>query len=349
MVALLPVLALAIFAAAVPLDVSLNVGTDDSRKCGGKYAETSLSGKGVIVDASGKTENSFPTFNQAVAALTNTTEEQTIFVYPGNYSEQIRIPNHAGPITIQGFTCDGRSYAANQATLTGNLSRQTANLTSNDQTATLRLWSDNMKIYNLNIENTFGQADKLGQALAVSAQATNLGFYACKLTGYQDTIYANEGRQIYAKSFIEGAVDFVFGLRAIAWFEKCDINTIGKGYITANGRDADNNTSFYVFNKANVTGTSGPASVTLGRPWRTFARVVFQDSELGDVVKPEGWSTWDKTSPTDNIYFKEYNNVGPGTAGPRANFSSTIDKPVKADDLFGKDFKKEWWVDSEFL
>lgn len=53
---------------------------------------------------------------------------------------------------------------------------------------------------------TFG--DSLGsgsQALALSAQADKQGYYGVKLQGYQDTLLANEGYQIYAKSYIDGA------------------------------------------------------------------------------------------------------------------------------------------------
>ncbi|TQN64329.1 Pectinesterase [Colletotrichum shisoi] len=343
MVAFLRVLALAALAVAAPAEDA------GARKCAGRFARTRPSPKALVVDASGARADSFPTLNDAVLALKNGTEEQTIFVMPGTYTEQVRIPDHNGPLIIQGYACDARSYQGNTATLTNNLSRTLANLTSNDQTATLRLWGDNIKIYNLNVANTFGQADKNGKALAVSAQKTNLGFYGCSFTGYQDTIYANEGRQIYAKSFINGAVDFVFGLRAAAWFEACDIQTIGKGYITANGRDAANNPSFYVFNRANVTGTSGPASVTLGRPWKPFSRVVFQNSVLGDVVKPVGWSVWDNTQSTADVFYKEYKNTGPGAVGVRANFSSALDAPVKPVTVLGDGFKKEWWVDASYL
>ncbi|KAJ0164855.1 Pectinesterase [Colletotrichum tanaceti] len=343
MVAFLRVLALAALAVAAPA----KDGKD--RKCGGRFARTRPSPGALVVDASGAGADSFRTLNDAVLALKNGTEEQTIFVMPGTYTEQVRIPNFNGPLTIQGYTCDARSYRGNAATLTNNLSRANANLTSNDQTATLRLWGDNVKIYNLNVANTFGQADKNGQALAVSAQKTNLGFYACNLTGYQDTVYANEGRQIYAKSFINGAVDFVFGLRAAAWFESCDIQTVGKGYITANGRDNATNPSFYVFNRANVTGTSGPASVTLGRPWRTFSRVVFQNSFLGDVVKPVGWSAWDETQSTSDISYAEFNNTGPGAEGVRPKFSSKLALAVEPATILGDGFEKEWWVDASYL
>ena len=158
----------------------------------------------LIVDASGKLQNSYRNISAAVTALKNTTSPQTIYIAPGTYAEQVYVPLLAGPLTVQGYTKDARSYKDNKVTITGNLSRQTPGLANNDATATVRLWTSNVKLYNLNIANTFGQAATGGQALALSAQRTNQGFYGCSFTGYQDTIYANEGRQIYAKSFING-------------------------------------------------------------------------------------------------------------------------------------------------
>jgi pectinesterase len=120
--------------------------------------------------------------------LHNRTEAQKIFIYPATYTEQVYIPPHAGPLTIQGFTSNARDYKNNEVTLTYNLSRTTPGLANNDATSTLRLWTANAKLYNLNIANTFGQAATSGQALALSAQNTNQGFYGCKFTGYQDTV-----------------------------------------------------------------------------------------------------------------------------------------------------------------
>ncbi|KAJ4365133.1 hypothetical protein N0V83_008751 [Neocucurbitaria cava] len=314
------------------------------------YVRINPSRGSLIVDASRKHPGSFANISTAINSLHNTTDAQTVFIYPGTYSEQVYIPPHAGPITIQGYTTNAGSYENNKVTITGNLSRTTAGLANNDATATIRLWTSNVKFYNLNIANTFGYAATNGQALALSAQNTNQGFYGCSFTGYQDTIYANEGRQIYAKSYISGATDFIFGLRAAAWFDKVDIETIGTGYITANGRDAENNTSFYVFNEAKVTGTSGPNSTYLGRPWRPYSRVVFQKSYLGDVVKPEGWSRWDAVQSVENVFYKEYKNYGPGAMiRQRANFSSQLTAPIKASDIMGKRFEKEFWVDVDYL
>ncbi|KAF1833369.1 carbohydrate esterase family 8 protein-like protein [Decorospora gaudefroyi] len=315
-----------------------------------KYARTKPDRGAIIVDATGAHSGSYLNISAAVTALDNTNNAQKIFIFPGTYKEQVYIPSLSSPLTIQGYTDDARDYKGNQVTLTYNLSRLTPGLTNNDQTSTLRLWTANVKLYNLNIANTFGSAAVSGQALALSAQNTNQGFYGCKFTGWQDTIYANEGRQIYAKSYVSGAVDFIFGLRASAWFEKVDIATVGAGWITANGRDTEENTSFYVFNKANVMGTSGPDSTYLGRPWRPYSRVVFQKSYLGDVVRPAGWSRWDNVQSTDDVVYGEYENYGPGAqVAARANFSSQLSAPIQAVDLFGAKFKKESWVDADYL
>lgn len=160
----------------------------------------------IVVDASGTIQHSYRNISAAVNALSNTTAAQTIYIASGIYSEQVYIGPLSGPLTVQGYTKDARSYKDNKVTITGNLSRQTPGLANNDATATVRLWTSNVKFYNLNIANTFGNAATGGQALAISAQRTNQGFYGCSFTGYQDTIYANEGRQIYAKSFINGIV-----------------------------------------------------------------------------------------------------------------------------------------------
>ncbi|CAN9253734.1 unnamed protein product [Alternaria alternata] len=315
-----------------------------------KYSRTKPDRGALVVDATGATIGSYPNISVAVDALHNLTDAQKIFILPGIYNEQVYVPPHVGPITIQGYTKNAHGYKDNEVTLTNNFSRQMPEILNNDATATLRLNSPNVRLYNLNIANTAGQFRQNGQALAISAQKTNQGFYGCQFTGYQDTILANNGRQIYAKSFVNGAVDFIFGQRAIAWFDKIDIQAIGPGYITANGRDAENNTSIYVFNEVNVSGTNGTNTTVLGRPWRPYSRVIFQNSYLSDVVKPEGWSRWDNTQSTDNVVYQEYKNYGPGAnVEARANFSSQAVAPIKASDLFGRGFEKENWVDADYL
>jgi pectinesterase len=96
--------------------------------------------------------------------------------------------------------------------------------------------------------------------LALSAYATNQGYYGCKFTGYQDTVLAETGNQVYAKCLIQGAIDFIFGQHATAWFDSCDIKVVSgpsEGTITANGRSSSSDPSYYVIHKSTISAASG--------------------------------------------------------------------------------------------
>ena len=71
---------------------------------------------------------------------------------------------------------------------------------SNDASGTLRIHKDNFKLYNVNVKNTYGVGS---QAVAISQYGSRVGFYACGFYGYQDTLYANEGTQVYLRGYIE--------------------------------------------------------------------------------------------------------------------------------------------------
>ena len=58
------------------------------------------------------------------------------------------------------------------------------------------------------------------------------------------------------------------------------LQTVGTGYITASGRSS-NDSNWYVIDSSTVQGSG---SVYLGRPWRDYARVVFQSTSLGSNV-----------------------------------------------------------------
>jgi pectinesterase len=117
------------------------------------------------------------------------------------------------------------------------------------------------------------------------------------LTGYQDTLLAQVGAQLYAKSYIEGATDFIFGQQAQAWFEQCDIGVLAasKGYITASGRSSADS-GYYVINKSKVAAAPGNTVAVgayyLGRPWGNYARVIFQNTAMTSVVNAAGWVIW---------------------------------------------------------
>ncbi|KAG3159382.1 hypothetical protein PC129_g4038 [Phytophthora cactorum] len=269
----------------------------------------------------GAFKDSFRTLAEAVAQLPNTTAEQTIFLFPGVYHEQVFITPLMGPLVLQGYTCNTESYADNQVTIAQAKAQRDIplNVTGdrNWATSTLGLAASNIKMYNLNVANTAGKiGGKVGQAVAVYANGTDYGFYACNFSSYQDTLCAHNGRELYARTLIRGATDFIFGMNAQAWFENCDIEVVGKGYVTANGRESESNPS----------------------------------CELSDVVHPEGWKLWNNDTNTANIYYKEFNNSGPGAAiDQRVPFSGQLNEAVNISNIFGENYKSEWWVDPNYL
>ncbi|KAG8942939.1 hypothetical protein FRC00_011508, partial [Tulasnella sp. 408] len=140
-------------------------------------------------------EGKYTTITQALADTTS----NVIYVYPGNYTEQVVISR--SNITIYGQTSEPLSYYSNMVTVSGNLYAGLAG--SNDLSGTVRVSGTNVKLYNLNIENTFGKPIDQAQAIALSVQAGPFACYACQLRGYQDTLLSNKGVQFYGKSLIQ--------------------------------------------------------------------------------------------------------------------------------------------------
>lgn len=78
---------------------------------------------------------------------------------------------------------------------------------SDDASGTLRVHKDDFKMYNVNVKNTFGKGV---QAIALSQYGSRVGLYGCGFYGYQDTLYANQGTQVYLKGYIEVFVHCTF-------------------------------------------------------------------------------------------------------------------------------------------
>ncbi|KAH6889473.1 pectin lyase fold/virulence factor [Thelonectria olida] len=298
-------------------------------------ARTTAPSGAIVVAKSG---GDYTTIQEAVDSVTS---GGVIFIQPGTYEEQVLIADTAGSLTIYGYTEDDQDYSKNEVTLTHSLGADEAG--NNDSSGTLRAKNDGLKVYNVNVVNSRGEGV---QAIALSAYGSEQGYYGCQFTGYQDTILSNEGYHYFHGCYIEGATDFIFGQRAIAWFDSCTIGISGSGYITASGRDSEDNPSWYVINKSTVTALSGvgDGETYLGRPWRTYARVVFQNSELGAVVNSAGWKAWGD-NPTDNVYYGEFGNTGDGASGTRASFSQELSSAVVLADILGSTS----WLDSDYI
>ncbi|KAF7585256.1 hypothetical protein BBP40_011546 [Aspergillus hancockii] len=280
----------------------------------------------------------YHTVGAALSALGSSSSPACVYIARGLYKEQI-VVNYKGPLTLYGETSDTGTYKGNGVTITHAISSDAAGTL--DDSATLRVRSANFKMYNINVANGFGQGK---QAVALAADANHLGFYGCQFHGFQDTVFTKSGTQFYSKCLIEGAVDYIFG-GASAWFDRCDIRSNGAGYITASAREAQDNT-WLAFDHCNIIGAGGMdlrGKVYLGRPWRTLARVIYQNSALTDVVAPKGWSPMAKGATP---LFYEVRNTGAGSNVAQREFLRPIASVVTREQVLGNDVAS--WVDSRY-
>jgi pectinesterase len=241
-------------------------------------------------------------------------------IAPGVYHERVIVTQNHTNITLVGM---GKSPA--DVVITNSLNAKQAGGTF--FTETVEINGTGFEADNLTFENTAGNT---GQAVAAAVRADRVIFKHCRFLGYQDTLFADFGRQYYVESYIEGGVDFIFG-NATAVFDRSEIHANGRGYLTAQSRTSPHQTTGYVILNSKVTsgiedvvvpvGSSvtvpPPASVSLGRPWRPFSRVVYIHTELPDEVIPQGWSAWGSTPAAPEAYYAEYKSTGPG-ANPAA-------------------------------
>ncbi|KAF7348277.1 Pectin methyl esterase [Mycena sanguinolenta] len=316
----------------------------------------------IVVRQTGASSGQFTTIGAALTSLSGTAPA-TIFIFPGTYNEQVNITHPS--LTIMGstteFVIDGfisklmivdfspqstGSYKDNTVTITHNLNAQDNG--GNDACATVRATSSapDLRIYNVNIVNSFGPGK---QATALSATGTRQGFYGLSVTGYQDTLLADGGGtltyQYYSNCYIEGAVDYIYG-SASAWFGECTIASNGGGAITANSRDNITDPSYYVIDSsviASAISTSLVGDVYLGRPWRMYARVIFQNSVLPNLINPAGYTTLDIGATP---IYSEIDNTGAGANTSKRVMYTPMTVPITHAQVLGSDYNT--WLDESF-
>jgi pectinesterase len=187
--------------------------------------------------------------------------------------------------------------------------------------------ADDVTAENLTFENSAGP---VGQALAIRIDGDRIVFRRCRFLGWQDTIFANRGRQYFEDCEIRGHVDFIFGA-ATMWFERCLIRCLRNGYVTAASTPKEQPWG-YVFNRCRIVGEGADVKAYLGRPWRDFAAVVFLNTEMGEVVRPEGWHNWDKPEREQTSRYSEFGSTGPGgKTDARVRWA----KPLSSNDAAG--------------
>lgn len=245
-----------------------------------------------------------------------------IEIAPGTYHERVIVTQNHPNITLIGM---GKSPS--DVVITNSLNAKQAGGTF--FTETVEINGDGFEADNITFENAAGDT---GQAVAAAVRADRAVFKNCRFLGHQDTLFADYGRQYYVDSYIEGGVDFIFG-NAAAVFDRDEIHSNGPGFLTAQSRTAADQTTGYVIVDSKVTSKMEQGNteqdqtpnlkkpkkdaVGLGRPWRSYSRVVYIHTYLPADIIPEGWNSWGRMSPNLHAYYAEYNSTGPG-ANPAA-------------------------------
>lgn len=280
----------------------------------------------VLVSTNGDINGSYSNITAALASLPNDSTNQTIFIYPGSYNEQLPSINRPGAVRLIGSTDGnpGQSYKDNTVTIMFSRGLSVSPLPvghSNAETAVVSTASSRISFYNINMINSdnLDGAQASYVTLAASIYGNDIGFYACSFNGWQDTLLngATAGYQYYESCYIGGAIDFIWGYSK-AYFKGCTIGAKrASSAITAQSRASSSAVGGYIFDQCLFTAAPDATvdltnKVYLGRPYSAYALVVVKHSYVDKAINPSGWKIWSATDPrTGYITFAEYNNSGP--------------------------------------
>lgn len=149
------------------------------------------------------------------------------------------------------------------------------------------------------------------QGVAVLVQADKSQFINCYFSGYQDTLYAQVGRQYYQDCYIEGHTDFICGDDATAYFNGCTIYTINGGenqhnggYVVSTKGNPKKAIEFgYIFDncKFDADSKTNLSSVSLARGWDKNMTMAIINSLISGHYSKEayGYKTPDNPATED--------------------------------------------------
>jgi len=267
----------------------------------------------------------------------NNAKPVTIYIKNGIYKEKIHLDSTKDFVTLEGE--DNVKTILTYDDHTGKVSP------FGDTINTRTSWSflckaDNFTARNITFRNDAGFT--AGQAVAMESDGDKAIFDNCRFIGNQDVLFTNseKSRQYYNNCYIEGSTDFIFG-SATAWFQQCSIYSKKNSHVTAASTPPENEFG-YIFNECKLTGDTSLHNVSLGRPWRPYASVVYLRCYIGAHIKPEGWSNWNNTDNYKTTRYAEYKNYGPsGKSKKRVEWSRQLtDKEAKKYTL--KNVFKDW-------
>ncbi|KAK9076529.1 hypothetical protein SSX86_004863 [Deinandra increscens subsp. villosa] len=267
----------------------------------------------VAQDGSGK----FNSIKQALAAYPAGHQGRyIIYIKAGTYNEgQVTVERNQNNVYMYG---DG----IGKTIITGSLNYEIMRI-GTAQTSTVIALGERFMAKGITFENSIGP--KGHQAVAFRSQSPHTVMIECSFEGYQDTLYYHAHDQFYKNCVITGTVDFIFG-NGRAFIQDCDIyvrkpDPNQGNMVTADGRMAYEEAGGVVLHRCRIHASDDLAPVEaqfpsyLGRPWKACATSVILMCDVGDLIRPEGWMTWQSPEGKNNhmtCTFREWGNTGPG-------------------------------------
>lgn len=254
----------------------------------------------------------FTAISAALAAIPQDRKGRyVIYVKPGIYEENVIVNKQMVNVTIYG---DG----SQKSIVTGN--KNFVDGVPTFQTATFVAMGEGFMAHSIGFRNTAGPEKH--QAVAIRVQSDRSIFLNCRMEGYQDTLYAQTHRQFYRSCYITGTIDFIFG-DAAAIFQNCMIYVRKpmenqQNIVTAQGRVDKHETTGIVLQNCRILPDpilepeKSRFSSYLGRPWKEYSRTIIMETEIGDLIHPDGWLPWSGDFALKTLYYGEYNNKGAG-------------------------------------
>lgn len=255
----------------------------------------------------------FTSVQSAVNAVADFSSKRTVvWINKGMYFEKVTIPVKKQNITFQGQGFTTTAVAWNDTAKSAN---------GTFYSASVAVFGANFIAMNISFMNLApiaqpGEVD--AQAVAIRVGGDQAAFWGCGFFGGQDTLHDDKGRHYFKECFIQGSIDFIFG-NGRSLYENCTIISIAKpvtpgakvinGVVTAHGRSlSDDNTGFSFVNCS----IGGTGRIWLGRAWRPFARVIYANTYMTDIIASEGWNDFNSPDRDQTVFFGEYRCSGPG-------------------------------------
>lgn len=250
---------------------------------------------------------------------------KTIEMKAGTYTEkvEVNIPN------VHIVAAEG--VAANQIIIEYNAmngivdpSGTTSYSTDGSATFSVREGATGFYAKGITLQNWYNTNERYNEAKAITSntqavaclvQADKAVFEGVRFSSYHDTLYAQKGRQYYYQCYIEGRTDYIFGDSGVAYFDDCDIMSIGAGteennggYVLATKGVAGMKYGF-VFNNCDFTGDDQVRdhSVSIARGWEPNMTIAVLNSRISKAFSLEAYGQ-KTTYPDGAEYTKDLND-----------------------------------------